>query len=100
MVEPIINPCDINPQEHLMFSDCYFRFKTPLGQSTLKALDFTIDRKLMRAIYDLTLQTNNRLADLAEKTAAQLPPNQASLTRLRTRVAALMEDGQATEKFA
>jgi len=100
LAEPIINPCDIDPKQHLLYADGYFRPKTALGKTTLRALDFTLDRKLMRAIYELTLQANNRLEELAEKAAAEPPPTKGNLTRLRNRIAALMEDGQAKEKFA
>ena len=98
--EPIVNPCDINPKEHLRFTDCYFRHKTPLGKSTLRVLDFNVDRNLMKALYVVTLQANNRLSEIVDRATAIPPPVKGNLTRIRTRMITLMKDGQAQEYFA
>ncbi len=77
--EPIINPVEDNPKEHLYLKNYRFKGKTELGKLTIDIVGLNNRQHLVTARFEIGDKTQERLADLLEDVQTK------DLTRTQTK---------------
>ena len=62
--EPIINPCDIDPREHLYFQNYRLKGKTDLGNLSIEVLDLNNTKHLVLPRCEVGNKLSERIEEL------------------------------------
>lgn len=95
--EPIINPCDINPREHLYFQNYRLKGKTDLGNLSIEVLDLNNTKHLVLPRCEVGNKLSERIEELNRSYSID---NEREKRKLVKTIKAILEECQADSLFS
>lgn len=99
-IEPIINPCEDNPQEHLYLKRYRFRDKDILGKSTIDVLNLNERDKLVKARFEIGNKVLEKLEELSDQVQENISGISSVKRKYINKVKALLREGQADQEYS
>ena len=95
--EPIINPCDIDPREHLYFQNYRLKGKTDLGDLSIEILDLNNRKHLVFPRCEVGDKLSERIEELNRSYSISNDREKRKLVRT---IKAILEECQADSLFS
>ena len=95
--EPIINPCDIDPREHLYFQNYRLKGKTDLGNLSIEVLDLNNTKHLVLPRCEVGNKLSERIEELNRSYSID---NEREKRKLVRTIKAILEECQADSLFS
>jgi hypothetical protein len=100
-VEPIVNPYEVNPKDHLAFRLYRFKAKSDLGKSTLDVLDLNNYERVVKVRFAIGEAIQSSIQDAVEKLDRyKTLPTTRNKNRLLAHTKGLLYECQTSASYA